>query len=108
MEQKQQMNINIDPSVKPFYADDVAIACFIKQEKGKKGKEAKEGNVSLIFLEALGQSVVTRVTISKTTAKALASILKTNIEELEKKIDSDEEMSNQPQLYDTASSNYIG
>jgi hypothetical protein len=84
--ENQQMNFNIDPSVKPLFADEVAIACSIKQEKNEKGEISKEGFVSLVFLDMVTKSTVSRVTLSKTTAKALSKILRTNVEALEKKI----------------------
>ena len=109
MQQKQQnMNINIDSSVKPLYADEVGVTCTIKQEKSEKGIVRKEGTVSLTFWDALGQGVVTRVTLTKTTAKALAGVLKTNVDELEKNIDSKEEIANFNNLGETKSSGYIG
>ena len=52
---QHQMNISVDSSVKPLYADEVSVSCPIKQEKDEKGTVSKEGNVSLIFIDALGQ-----------------------------------------------------
>ena len=86
MEQEQQVNINIDPSVKPLFADEVAVACTIKQEKDEKGNLKKEGFVSLIFLDMVTRSTVARVTLSKTTAKALSKLLKNNVQDMEKKL----------------------
>ena len=107
MEQKQQMNINIDASVKPLYADEVAITCTIKQEKEKDGKITKEGTISFVFLDILSQSAVSRITLSKTTAKALSKILNTNIEELEKRLQSKSE-EKQENLSSSTSNDYIG
>jgi len=107
MEQKQQMNINIDPSVKPLYADEVAVACSIKQEKDEKDNFKKEGVVSLIFIDIITQSTVARVTLSKTTAKALSNILKTNIEDMEKKLLSKVEET-PIKIEGTSSKDYIG
>ena len=107
MEQKQQMNINIDPSVKPLFSDEVAVACSIKQEKDEKGNFKKEGFVSLIFIDMMTQSTVARVTLSKMTAKALCKILKTNVEDMEKKLLSKtQEMS--VKIEGTSSKDYIG
>ena len=107
MEQKQQMNINIDPSVKPLFADEVAIACSIKQEKDEKGNLKKEGFVSLIFIDMMTQSTVARIAVSKTTAKALCKILKTNLDDMEIKLKS---KSKEPsvKIDKTSSKDYIG
>jgi len=107
MEQKQQMNINIDSSVKPLYADEVAITCTIKQEKNKDGKITKEGTVSFVFVDVLSQSAVSRITISKTTAKALSKILNNNLEELEKKLQNKNE-EKQEKVSSSTSNDYIG
>ena len=107
MEQKQQMNINIDPSVKPLFADEVAIACSIKQEKDEKGILKKEGFVSLIFIDMMTQSTVARVTLSKTTARDLSKILKTNLEDMDKRLNSKVQETS-VKIEGTSSKDYIG
>ena len=107
MEQKPQLNINIDHSVKPLFADEVAVACSIKQEKDEKGKLRKEGFVSLMFIDIITQTTIARVTLSKITAKALWKILKNNVEDLEKKLISKGEVA-PVKIEDTSSKEYIG
>ncbi|MEK6984071.1 MAG: hypothetical protein AABX33_05835 [Nanoarchaeota archaeon] len=106
MEQKQQMSINIDPSVKPLFADEVAVACTIKQEKDEKGDLKKEGFVSLIFIDIVTHGTVARITMSKSTGKALWKILKTNLEDMEKQLLSKGQVA--PVKIEGTSKDYIG
>ncbi len=90
--ESKQLNISIDATVKPFFADEVAVATSIKQEKTPRGKIIKEGVVTLVFLEALGNRAIARVTLGKVTAKSLQKVLKTTLGTLDKELRSKNEL----------------
>jgi len=61
----------------------------------------------MFFIDALGQKAISRVTISKTTAKALIKVLSSNLTSLEKELASQIEL--KVQGNDTAQpKSYIG
>lgn len=105
---QNKFQINLDPSVKPLFADDVVVAHTIKQHKDSKGKISKEGYVSLVFVDAMSQRAISRVTLSKTTARVLADVLKRDVENLEKELKSKKPMKAPMQIKGTAESSYIG
>jgi len=107
---QQQVNINIDPSVKPIWADEVMITRMTKQNKDAKGKIEKEGYISLIFVDGFTKMALARLTISKTTAKALANLLNTNVTDLEKDLANKSEIKPAATTIQasTTKSNYIG
>lgn len=105
----QKKQINIDPSAKPLFADEVVVAHTVKQEKDKKGKISKEGYVTLLFVDALSNRAMSRITMSKTTAKTLAQILHRDVENLEKELKSKKAMKAPVTVKGTSeSSSYIG
>ena len=107
--ENQNLNINIDPSIKPIFADEVVVARMVKQENRKSGKIVKEGNLSLIFLDALGNKAVARITLSKTTAKSLAQVLKINVKDLEKELRNKKNLKHIPSSKESITNeNYIG
>lgn len=103
----KELNIEIDPTVKPIFADEIIVAVNIKQEK-KKGKLTKEGHLSLIFLDMFTKRAVSRIVISSNTAKALDNVLKINIERLEKELKSKTELKQPVKVETTSTEKYIG
>lgn len=104
---KKQVNINIDPTIKPLFADEVAVVSSVKQNN-KEDKE-KEGNLSLIFIDTFSQKAVARVVLSRITAKALVGILKKAIEELDKKVKTKGDLRDTMSLKSTSDpQSYIG
>ena len=87
---KQQINIKIDPSIKPIFADEVQLICALKQDKREDGF-FKEGNLSLIFFDNFTRKAVSRIVLNLITAKQLTNVLIQNIKSLEKEMDSKEE-----------------
>jgi hypothetical protein len=111
--QAPQVNINIDPSVKPLWADEVIITRMVKQRADEKGKLEKDGNLALIFVDGFTKTAVARITLNKITAKALGNLILANVKDLEKelskKIDlAKKNMSQSAIVASTAKSNYIG
>ena len=86
----------------------MAVAHVVKQEKDAKGKVKKEGYISLFFIDAITQRTNTRIVISKTTAKALAEVLKKDVETLEKELKSKKTMKAPVTVQGTETRSYIG
>ena len=89
MEQKDIRQVNIDVSrVIPVFADEVLVAAKIKSFKkdGDSKQFEKEGNIELIFLDQLSHppKAISRVVVSKSTAKGLLGILNENIVKMER------------------------
>lgn len=88
-EQKDIRQVQVDVSrAIPVFADEVIVASKIKAfKKEGDGKHVeKEGNIELIFLDQLSQppKAISRIVISKSTAKGLFNILGENLEKMEK------------------------
>ena len=70
----------------PLFADEVLVSANIKAEQ-KEGKiSEKEGFVSLIFVDRSNLQPITKIVLSKLTAKSLVNMLKNTIDQLEKEL----------------------
>jgi len=89
MEPKDQKSVTIDiKRAIPIFADNVIVANVIKSYEGdkkNKGKK-KEGHVTLIFVDNLSHSAVTRVIISRQTAEALLKALEESLKKFDKEL----------------------
>ena len=89
IEQKDVRQVNIDVSrVVPVFADEVIVAAKIKAFKKEEGSKQveKEGNIELIFLDQLTHppKAISRVVVSRSTAKGLIRVLNDNLQKMEK------------------------
>jgi len=101
-DQKDIRQVNVDVSrVIPVFADEVVVASRIKayrKENDPKHVE-KEGNIEFIFLDQLSQpqKAISRVVVSKATAKGLLKVLNENIVKMETEL-KDRNMPKQPSI----------
>jgi len=82
-----QRQVNVDVShVSPLFADEVVVASKIKAFKDDKNRVEKEGSIELVFLDQLSNPprAISRVVISRVTAKGLLKVLSENVQKLEK------------------------
>ncbi len=91
METGQSINIDLTKTnIKPYFADEVAVIIKLKASKGPKGEIEKEGQIGIIFLDMMKQKPIGEYVITRTTAKALSTVLLQNIATLEKELKSKE------------------
>ena len=96
----EQQQINFNPSIKPIFADEVAVALKINAAKDKKGDIQKDGQIEIIFIDVMTHQAVGAFVITRNTAKSVIKILAQNIEALEKELKS-KEMPKQPEIKTT-------
>lgn len=84
-EGQRQVNVDVSKTV-PLFADEVVVASKIKAFKDDKNRVEKEGNIELIFLDQLSNPprAISRVVVSRVTAKSLLKVLNENVQKLEK------------------------
>jgi len=100
MDQNKQIQVDVG-KVSPLFADEVIVASKIKAFKRENDPKhvEKEGNIELIFLDQLSQPprAISRVVVSKSTAKGLLKVLNDNIQKMEIDL-KDKSMPKQPSI----------
>ncbi|MBU2522965.1 MAG: hypothetical protein KKE23_01590 [Nanoarchaeota archaeon] len=83
-EGQRQVSVDVSKAV-PLFADEVLIASKIKAFKDDK-KVEKEGVIELLFLDQLSSppKAISRIVISRATAKSLLKVLDENVKKMEK------------------------
>ena len=89
---QKQVQIQVDPTIKPLFADKVMVATLLQssKEKDENGKIRKEGHVRIGFIDGMTNRVITDVVIGLMTAKDLTKILDDNIKKLDEELKSGE------------------
>ncbi len=107
MDAGQPINIDLSKTnIRPIFADEVAVVIKLKASKNQKGEAEKEGLISIIFLDMMKQKPIGEFVVSRTTAKALSSVLSQNIITLEKELKS-KEMPKAPAIKTTTDTSAI-
>ena len=96
----EQQQINFNPSIKPIFADEVAIALKINAAKDENGNIHKDSQIEIIFIDVMTHQAVGAFVITRNTAKSVLKILGQNIEALDKELKS-KEMPKQPEIKTT-------
>ena len=73
----------------PWFADEVAVLKGVKAIK-EGNKVRKEGFIRLGFIDMVKREVFAEIVLMPSTVKALIELLKRNLEELEKELESNE------------------
>lgn len=100
-EGQRQVNVDVSRAI-PLFSDEVLVASKIKAFKDGK-KIEKEGIIELIFLDQLSNppKAISRIAISRATAKGLFKVLDENVQKMEKDL-KDKNMPKMPMKVEVA------